>query len=256
MQAACASPPGTTPERVALEQNDDPLEPLNRTILDFNQFLDLILLGPATKVYTTIVPEEGRDALHRALGNMKEPVVVINNVLQGEPSRAATAAGRFVVNTTAGLAGLFDVAEKWGLEKQTGDFGQTLFAWGFPQGPYLVLPLLGPSNPRDGIGMGMDAYIDPFSLLATSKAVDQVQITRFVLGGIDQRARAADALDDLQKNSLDFYAQLRSLAQQNRAAELRHGVAPPPDANFYEDPSKSAPAQQAAPTPPAPSPRP
>ena len=252
--AACATPPGDPAERVAFEQNDDPLEPVNRAVLNFNQFLDHILLKPVAQVYTTIVPEDGRDALHRALDNMKEPVVVINNVLQGESERAVTSAERFGINSTVGLAGLFDVAAKWGLEKQTGDFGQTLYAWGLPQGPYLVLPVLGPSNPRDAIGMGIDAYSDPFSLLATSKAVDQIQITRFVLGGVDRRARALDELDDLEKNSLDFYSQLRSLSQQHRAAELRHGAAEAPDASFYNDPGAPNP-KPAAPTPPA-SPRP
>jgi phospholipid-binding lipoprotein MlaA len=258
--AGCAAPPADPVERAAFEQNNDPLEPLNRTILDFNQFVDGILLKPVAKVYIAIVPEEGRDALQRALDNMKEPVVVINNVLQAEPDRAVTSAERFVVNSTAGVVGLFDVAAKWGLEKQNGDFGQTLFAWGFPEGPYLILPILGPSNPRDAIGMGIDAYSDPFSLLATSKAVDQLQITRFVLGGVDERARVIDVLEDLEKNSLDFYSQLRSLAQQRRAAELRHGTAPAPDANFYRDPGKvssgaadPAPAftQSAAPPPAA-----
>src|SRR3954467_947706 len=123
-----------------------------------------------------------------------------------------------------------------------------------------MLPILGPSNPRDVIGIGIDAYSDPFNLLATSKAVDQLQITRFVLDGVDQRARFIDVLDDLEKTSLDFYSQLRSLAQQRRAAELRHGAAPEPDANFYRDPGKvssgaadPAPAvtQSAAPPPAA-----
>jgi phospholipid-binding lipoprotein MlaA len=245
--AGCATPPADPAERVAFEQNNDPLEPLNRTILDFNQLLDRILLKPVAQVYTAIVPEEGRDALHRALDNLKEPVVVINNVLQGEPDRAATSAGRFTVNTSFGVGGLFDVAAKWGLEKQNGDFGQTLFVWGLPQGPYLMLPILGPSNPRDAIGMGIDAYSDPFNLLATSKAVDQLQITRFVLDGVDQRARFIDVLDDLEKNSLDFYSQLRSLTQQRRAAELRHGAAPEPGANFYQDPGKGA-SEPAAPS--------
>ncbi len=237
--AGCATPPSDPAERAAFEQNNDPLEPLNRQTLDLNLLLDRILLKPATKVYIAVVPEEGRDALKRALDNMKEPVVVINNVLQGEPDRAATAAGRFTVNSTLGLIGFLDVAAKWGLEKQTGDFGQTLFVWGFPEGPYLVAPVLGPSNPRDLVGMGIDAYSDPFSFLATVKAVDEIQISRFVLDGIDQRARVIDVLDDLQKNSLDFYAQLRSLMQQRRAAELRRGAAPEPGANFYEDPGKS-----------------
>jgi len=258
MLAGCATPPTDPTERAAFEQNNDPLEPLNRNILDLNLFVDRILLKPVTKVYIAIVPEEGRDALRRALDNMKEPVVVINNVLQGDPKRAFTAIGRFTINTTVGLAGFFDVAKEWGLDKETGDFGQTLFVWGSPAGPYLVLPILGPSNPRDLIGMGMDAYMDPFSYLATAKDLDQIQIARFVLGGIDQRAQVIETLDDLQKNSLDFYAQLRSLVEQRRAAELRRGAAPEPGPNFYQDPSKpsaespSTPGPTAAATGPAP----
>ncbi len=244
--AGCATPPKDPAERAVFEQTNDPLEPLNRKILDANLLLDRILLKPATKVYIAIVPEQGRDALRRALDNMKEPVVVINNVLQGDPKGAGIAAGRFVVNTTAGLAGLFDVARKWGLDKQSGDFGQTLYVWGLPNGPYLVVPVLGPSSPRDLIGMGIDAYFDPFSYMATALDLDNVEIVRFVLGGIDERAQAIDVLDDLQKNSLDFYAQLRSLVQQRRAAELHHGAAPQPGPNFYEDPSKK-PAGPAAP---------
>ncbi|HVB17794.1 MAG TPA: VacJ family lipoprotein [Stellaceae bacterium] len=236
--AGCATPPKDPAERAVFEQTNDPLEPLNRNILDVNLFVDRILLKPVTKVYIAIVPEEGRDAVKRLLDNMKEPVVVINNVLQGEPKRAGISVGRFVVNSTLGVAGLFDVAKKWGLDRQNADFGQTLYVWGLPEGPYLIVPILGPSNPRDLIGMGADAYIDPFSYLATREDLDEIEISRFVLGGIDQRARAMDILDDLQKNSLDFYAQLRSLAQQHRAAELRRGKAPQPGANFYEDPNK------------------
>jgi len=237
--ACCATPPNDPVERAAFDQTNDPLEPLNRHTLDFNLFLDRILFKPVTKIYIAIVPEEGRDAVRRALRNMKEPVVLINNVLQGELERAGIAGGRFVVNSTFGIAGLMDVAAKLGLPKETGDFGQTLFVWGLPEGPYLVLPLLGPSNPRDAFGMGADAYIDPFSYLASAKGLDEIQIVRFVVEGIDQRAEAMDVLEDLQKNSLDFYAQLRSLAQQRRAAELRRGTAPEPGASFYEDPSKA-----------------
>jgi phospholipid-binding lipoprotein MlaA len=251
MLTGCATPPSDPAERAVFEQNNDPLEPLNRNILDLNLFVDRILLKPVTQVYIAVVPEDGRDALRRALDNMKEPVVVINNVLQGDPARAFTAVGRFTVNTTVGLAGLFDVAKEWGLDKETGDFGQTLFTWGSPEGPYLVVPILGPSNPRDLIGMGMDAYMDPFSYLATAKDLDQIQIARFVLGGIDQRAQAIDVLDDLQKNSLDFYAQLRSLVEQRRAAELRHGAAPAPSPNFYQDPGKPAAESPSIPGPTA-----
>ena len=251
--AGCATPPADPAERAVFEKTNDPLEPLNRKILDVNMFVDRILLKPVTKVYIAVVPEEARDAVKRALDNMKEPVVAINNVLQAEPRRAGISAGRFVVNTTLGVGGLFDPAKKWGLDRETGDFGQTLFAWGLPDGPYLVVPILGPSNPRDLLGMGADAYIDPFSYLATAKDLDEIQISRFVVDGIDQRARVMDVLDDLQKNSLDFYAQLRSLSQQHRAAELRHGKAAEPGPNFYQDPGESSasPSTGEPPSPPA-----
>jgi phospholipid-binding lipoprotein MlaA len=236
----CATPPSDPAARAAYVQNNDPLEPLNRKTLALNLFIDRILLKPVTKVYITVLPTDMRDAIRHVLDNMKEPVFFINNVLQGEPKRAIITVGRFTLNSTFGVAGVFDIAAKsWKLPQQKADFGQTLFVWGLPNGPYLILPLLGPSNPRDGAGMGIDAYIDPFSYLATKEDIDGLQIGRFVLDGIDERAQNIDTLDDLQKNSLDFYAALRSLAQQHRNAELRHGAAPAPSSNFYDDPSGS-----------------
>ena len=235
--AGCATPPSNPTARAAFIQTNDPLEPLNRKTFALNLLLDRILLKPVTKLYIALVPAVGRDAIRRALDNMKEPVVAINNVLQGRPKGAVIAVGRLIVNSTVGVGGLLDVAKKSGLEPQTGDFGQTLYAWGFPQGPYLVLPLLGPSNPRDALGMAADNYIDPFSYAATAADIDELSLTRFVLGGIDERAQAMATLDDLQKNSLDYYAALRSLVEQHRAAELRHGAAPPPNPSFYDIPA-------------------
>lgn len=238
---------GQPPEpAVAATDANDPIEPVNRQIFEFNQVLDRILLKPLAKGYVAILPEDGRDAVRRVLDNMKEPTLFFNNALQGEVDRAGITAGRFAVNTTAGLVGIFDVATKWGLPRQPADFGQTLFVWGMPEGPYLMLPVLGPSNPRDAIGLGVDAYADPTSLLAKIDALDEITISRFLADGIDQRARVLDILDDLEKNSLDFYAQLRSLSQQRRAAELRHGAAPEPQSDFYRDPSKTEPGPTAA----------
>jgi phospholipid-binding lipoprotein MlaA len=236
----CATPPKDPAARAAFEQNNDPIEPLNRKTEVFNQFLDRILLTPVAKIYVAVIPEPAREGVRRALDNMKQPVVVINNTLQGRPEGAGIAAERFVVNTTVGLAGFFDVAKKWGLKPQTGDFGQTLYAWGVPQGPYLILPILGPSNPRDAIGMLTDNYIDPFSYAATAADADDIQVIRFIVGGVDERAQVIDELDQLQKNSLDFYAALRSLSQQQRASILRHGAAPPQNPGFYDVPDKAA----------------
>jgi phospholipid-binding lipoprotein MlaA len=238
--AGCAAQPDGP--AVAAVDPIDPLEPVNRNILKLNDVFDRILLKPLAQGYVAILPEDGRDAVRRVLDNMKEPTVFFNNALQGEVERAGITAGRLVVNTTVGLGGILDVAKQWGLPRQPADFGQTLYVWGVPSGPYLVLPLFGPSNPRDAIGMGLDAYADPLSLFSQMDAYSEITIARFVGDGIDQRARVLDVLDDLEKNSLDFYAQLKSLSQQHRASELRHGAATAPESEFYEDPEKVEPA--------------
>ena len=239
MVAGCATPPNDPAARAVFQQNNDPLEPLNRKVFAFNLFVDRILLKPVAEVYVAVLPEGGRDAVRRALDNMKEPVVIINDVLQGEVRRAGISTGRFLVNSTLGVVGLADVATPLGLPEQTGDFGQTLYAWGVPEGPYLMVPLLGPSNPRDLFGMAGDNYLDPFSYLASALDADQVNIDRFLLDGVDRRARAIDTLDELQKSSIDFYAQLRSLSQQHRAAELRRAPAVQPASGLYDDPDKA-----------------
>jgi len=252
--AGCATPPTDTAERALFEQNNDPLEPLNRNIFDVNQLVDRIVIEPAAKVYVAVLPEFGRDAIHRVLDNMKEPTLFFNNVLQGEFERAGITLGRFTANTTLGLVGLFDVATDWGLKRQPADFGHTLFTWGFDSGPYLILPLLGPSNPRDAIGLGIDSYSDPFTILATTHGLEELTNARLIAGGLDQRAGVIDVLDELQKNSLDFYAQLRSLSQQRRAAELRRGAVPDPGTDFYLDPNAppAEPGKPAAPPSAAP----
>jgi phospholipid-binding lipoprotein MlaA len=255
----CVKPPTDPAERAAFEQTNDPLEPMNRKILDVNMVFDKFVLRPLAKVYVTVLPDGARAGIHRMLDNLKEPVIVVNNVLEGRPKAAGITVGRFAVNTTIGIGGLADVAAKWGLDEQPADFGQTLYVWGFSSGPYLVLPILGPSNPRDAIGMGADAFLDPLSYVGRLEHVNSLQIGRFVLGGIDQRARVLDVLDDLQKSSLDFYAQLRSLSEQQRSAELNPGK-PPEPGGLYNEPGKAGPTAApaavapAAPVKPPPSP--
>ena len=247
---ACATPPTDPIDRAAFEQRNDPLEPLNRRVFDVNQFLDRILLRPAAKAYIFAVPEDARAAIRHVLDNMKEPNLVFNHALQGEFERAGISLGRFAINSTVGFGGIVDVATLSGIERQPADFGQTLFVWGLPSGPYLVLPIIGPSNPRDAIGLAVDSYADPFAVLATARGVTELTVGRLVANGVDQRAGMLNLLDDLKKNSLDFYAQLRSLAQQHREAELRHGAAPdaaPPAAPEPAPAPDNGPAGNAAP---------
>ena len=236
---ACATPPTDPVARAEFDKTNDPLEPMNRKILDFNLFLDRILIKPAALTYRTIVPQYPRDRVRNFLDNLGEPVIFVNDSLQGEFDRAHTTFARFLFNTTFGIGGLWDQASKIGLEKQTGDFGQTLYSWGVPDGPYLVLPVFGPSNPRDAVGLGVDFYADPWGHLASNYHYWWVPLIRGFVDGVDQRARNLDTLDEIQRNAIDFYAELRSLFRQHRAAELRHGEpAPIPDLDtLYDDPA-------------------
>jgi phospholipid-binding lipoprotein MlaA len=244
--AGCATPPSDPEARAQFERNNDPLEPLNRKTFALNQFLDHTLFRPAAKVYLAVVPDDARAAVHHMLDNMKEPTLFFNNLLQGEFKRAGISLGRFVVNTSVGFGGMVDVMTLSGVERQPADFGQTLFVWGVPSGPYMILPILGPTDPRDATGSAVDSYADPFTIVANDHGVTELTTARFIVGGVEERARVMDVFDDLEKNSIDFYAEMRSLWQQHRDAELRHGKAPQTVPGLYDDPGQG--------TSPAPSP--
>jgi len=235
---ACATPPKDPLARAEFERTNDPLEPMNRTIFEFNQYLDRYLIKPVSLGYLHILPQFARDSIRNFLHNLGEPVIFANDMMQGEWEAANLTAGRFIINSSFGIGGVFDIAGQTGLERQTGDFGQTLYAWGSPEGPYLVLPIFGPSNPRDAIGMGVDGVMDPFGYLAGDYEVGTTAtISRMSASGIDLRSRNIDTLDDIQRNAIDFYAEMRSLYRQHRASELRHGrPAPPPDINIMNEP--------------------
>ena len=248
----CATAPSDPIQRAVYEQNNDPLEPLNRKTLALNQFLDHLLFRPIAKAYVFAVPDDARAAIHHVLDNMKEPTLVFNNVLQGEFKRAGISVERFVINSTVGFGGIVDAATLSGIERQPADFGQTLFVWGFQSGPYLVLPILGPTNPRDAVGSSVDSYADPFTILANAHGVTELTTGRLLIGGVDERARVIDVLDELEKNSVDFYAELRSVSQQHRNAELHHGAAPQETPNLYTDPGAASPVPGEKPRKPVP----
>jgi phospholipid-binding lipoprotein MlaA len=233
---ACAEVPTDPAARAAFEETNDPLEPTNRAIFEFNRQLDRYAIKPVAEAYRDVVPEPGRRAVRNFLDNLKQPIVFANDVAQADFDRAFVTLARFMLNSTVGALGLFDVATDQGYARQQGDFGQTLFAWGLPDGPYLVLPLLGPSNPRDAVGYGVDAVADPFSYWADSTAFD---LSRIGAHGIDQREQVLDSLDSIERTSLDFYATIRSLWRQKRLEELYNGKPPGPDyQQLYEDPGK------------------
>ncbi len=225
MLGACASlpPAGDKAAEAEYAEINDPLEPANRTIFAVNRALDDAVLKPVARAYRDGVPRWVRARIDDALDNLRAPIVFLNDVLQGEGTRALTTLTRFVVNSTAGLGGLNDIAADLGLEKHREDFGQTLAVWGFGEGPYLMLPLFGPSNPRDAIGRAVDFLVDPFNRWAVNSNREEAAISRAAVAGVHLRAEILDVTDDLEKTSLDFYAAVRSLYRQRRADDIGNG---------------------------------
>lgn len=235
--AACATPPAGGD---AMDEINDPLEPMNRVIFSFNQFVDGLLFKPLALIYRDILPPEIQDGIGGILETLKTPIVLASDLLQGDVDRAGETLGRFAVNATVGLGGIIDVATDLGLEGHDEDFGQTMAVWGIGEGMYLVLPLLGPSNPRDAIGMGIDTFIDPLKYYASSKQL----LARTLVRGVDERAGVIDALDEIERTSIDFYATMRSLYRQHRDDLIRNGspapVIPIPSISFddFESPQE------------------
>ena len=222
--SACATqPPADDPDAVAdYQQTNDPLEPTNRVFYAINNGLDTVLLRPAALAYRFAVPSPIRDGIHNVLSNIGTPVQLSNDVLEGKPRRAGDTTMRFLINTTAGVLGIFDVAKKWGYPEHDADFGMTLALWGVPEGPFLFLPVLGPSGPRDAVGFAADIALDPFTWMGppSSTALTVFDWTRYGLNAVDSRERVLDAIDSIKKTALDPYATFRSLYRQHRHAQI------------------------------------
>jgi phospholipid-binding lipoprotein MlaA len=203
----------------------DPFEKQNRALFDASLQLDRAAIRPAAVGYRSIVPEGIRDAIRSFLNNLSSPVIFANDVLQGDVDRAGTTLLRIGVNSTVGIGGLFDPATKWGFPRHSDDFGQTLAIYGVGEGPYLFIPVLGPSNARDLTGFGVDFVFDPFTWLPLRENF-WWQTGRTALDDLDLRARNIETLDEIQKTSLDFYASVRSLYHQERESQIHHGEPP------------------------------
>ena len=194
----------------------DPFEPFNRTALKFNNVLDRFLLDPVTVGYRFIFPEVVRRSINRVFDNINSTQTLVNDIFQLEWEDAGVTTARLLINSSVGIGGILDPAKRLGLPRHVSDFGQTLAIAGAPSGPYLVLPLLGPSDVRDGLGLGVDAIFHPtFYLLGGADVI-------FFSGssGLNERARHYEELKALQESSIDFYAALRSGFYQNRQAQI------------------------------------
>ena len=211
---------------VDLEDDFDPFETVNRFIFAINEALDVILLKPAAATYRFLIPEFARDSVRNVIRNLKAPVIFANELWQGKDEEASETLVRFGINSTIGLAGLIDVADSFGYKYHSEDFGQTLGFYGTEPGPYLVLPLFGPSSVRDAIGLGVDSLIDPWSYVLDAAKVeekDEILLGRRIAGGIDKRSRNIENIEELQRDAVDFYARIRSLYLQNRRNLIKDG---------------------------------
>ena len=224
--AACAARPDDPEARAEYDARNDPFEPLNRAIFEVNRGLDTLFLRPVAEGYRAIVPKFGRQRVDDFLSNLFAPITFIHDILQGNIEQATRTFGRFGLNSTFGVLGLMDVAEPMGLPKHMEDAGETLGVWGVGEGPYMVLPLFGPSTVRDSVGMVADAFADPFAIWN----LHRMAATYGRDGGfaLDKREQYLDQLDDIERTSLDYYASIRSLYRQRRAHEVEASKAAAP----------------------------
>ena len=224
----CASAPDPSDEAAVQAYNEanDPLEPMNRYFFEVNHFLDEVIVKPFAGYYHTALPQFAQDSVRNVVRNLHSPTIFANDMFQGSLNRAGDTSSRFLINSTVGLAGLIDVADMFGIKYHDEDFGQTLGYYGSGEGPYLMLPILGPSNPRDVTGKIVDYALDPLTWVGYIYNVGWINTVRGGLEGLDTRARNMQAIEELQKGSVDFYATIRSLYRQHRNDAIRNGEDP------------------------------
>lgn len=206
---------------------NDPFEPINRQVFAFNHSLDKHAALPAASYYKSAVPDGMRDSVHNFLSNLTIPVTFANDLLQAEFTQAGIAVCRLGVNTTVGVLGFMDPATGWGCPENDEDFGQTLAVYGVPGGPYLVLPFLGSTLPRDMAGkILVDHYFNPLGYV-TYRGKYYVSMGTNVIKMVDQRSRSISALSDIERTSIDYYAAVRSIYLQKRDSAIQNGTLAP-----------------------------
>ncbi len=202
-----------------VEEIRDPLETINRGIFAFNDVLDRFLIRPLAYGYGYVTPEIAKQSIRNFLSNLRAPIRFANDVLQLESEDAAITGGRFLINTTIGVLGFLDIADMVGLEHHPADFGQTLHRYSVGPGPYIVIPVLGPSTLRDGVGIVADTFMDPLTYLLDT-------YPRLAVAGVEgvvKREALIKPLDELRAGSVDYYAALRAAYYQDRAVVLAKG---------------------------------
>ena len=227
-----AAAPDAVPAQT--EASADPWEGFNRHLFGVHQAVDNAVLEPVARGYRAVTPRPLRTGVVNFLRNLKAPVVLANDLLQGEVNRAGSTVGRFAINTTMGIGGIFDPATSMGLEHHDEDFGQTLAVWGVPSGPYIFVPLLGPTTLRDGAGQIVDNAFDPLTW-ADFDDVDTVRAARVVISGVAQREILIEQIDSLEAQGGDTYVAYRSAYEVSREAAIQNGRADVQDLPEFED---------------------
>ncbi|MBC6440432.1 MAG: VacJ family lipoprotein [Rhodospirillales bacterium] len=221
--AACTTTSEDPVEQEIRAQANDPAEAANRYIFDVDMAVWDITVNPIAEVYNDAIPEPYRNGIRNLLENLQMPSTIINSALQGDWENTVDASVSFLINTTAGLGGIFDIPGNFDKEPRKEDFGQTLAVWGFDEGPYIVLPLIGPSTARDTVGLGVGILTDPLTYVLSPTLSYARSGTSLIQSSGDQQ----EGLADLRQTSIDFYAAVRSLYRQNRNARISNGESDP-----------------------------
>jgi phospholipid-binding lipoprotein MlaA len=204
----------------------DPAEGFNRAVFAFNEGLDTVLIKPVAQGYDTVMPLPARAGVGNFFGNIADIFIGVNNLLQGKPNQAASDGGRFLVNSTVGILGFFDIASEMGMEKHNEDFGQTFGRWGAGPGAYVVLPFFGPRDVRDTGGLILDLATDPIGYVNRVPTRNSLTAVRI----IDQRAALLPADKLIEEAALDKYSYIRDAYLQRRRSLVYDGN-PPFDAD-------------------------
>jgi phospholipid-binding lipoprotein MlaA len=220
----CATTRGTGDAQTRATSPEDPIEGFNRAVFNVNDKLDRAVFKPLAQGYEKVLPEPIRSCVSNVFGNVSDVPASLNNFLQGKFKEGSSDICRVGINSTVGVLGCFDLASKWGLEKHNEDFGQTLGRWGVPSGPFLVLPLFGPSTFRDGPALLVDTYLDPFHYVPLVAARNSIYGVRLV----DKRAQALDTTNFIDNAALDPYVFVRDAYMARRRSLVNDGREPAP----------------------------
>ncbi len=218
---------------------NDPMEEQNRKIMAFNQAVDRTIINPIIRGYRTITPQPARSGIRNVLRNLRSPIILTNQLLQGDLNGAGNVLLRAAINSTVGVGGIFDVAGYEGIDYEPEDFGQTLAVWGVGHGPYMVLPFIGPSSLRDYTGYITDSIADPLRIHLFNHDQELLYTAKFGADYLDLRDSLMDTLNEVEESSIDYYAAIRSVYYQNREALVNDQKAAAqksiPAIPYYED---------------------